>query len=168
MTVTTQTPTLTLTLTLTSHTYTYTNTYTDTYTNTYTHTHTHTRTYTNTFTNTTLTLTLKSSSLQVSQQPCDDIKMKWRYEAFAWKMAVADHACKDMYRCVCARHQCRTGTHKVTEDTKSGFNIHVTVARRQATMPWQQGNLRLTHFQCSQHIDTLPTFHALGVQIREM
>ena len=45
---------------------------------------------------------------------------------------------------------------KVTEDTKSGS---YTVQRltsplhddKRATIPWQQGNLRLTHFQCSQY-----------------
>ena len=73
--------------------------------------------------------------------------------------------CKVMYRCVCARH-CRVET-----DTQQGYQQRVlkkqtwdpTLFQQSSchcrmtsvmrlTTPRQQGNLRLTHFQCSQYV----------------
>ena len=59
---------------------------------------------------------------------------------------------KDICRCVCARHQCSG------ETNTTGIQGSYTVQRlksplhddKRATVPRQQGNLRLTHFQCSQ------------------
>ena len=77
----------------------------------------------------------KSSSLRVSQQPCDDISMKWKHASFCMtqkagptrsekKMAVvvpneyAHVRRKDMYRCVCVRHQCSGETNTTGISTR--------------------------------------------------
>ena len=69
--------------------------------------------------------------------------------------------CKVMYRCVCVRH-CAVERHttgiptKSAEDTNMGsYSVQQFTSPlhddKRATTPRQQGNLRLTLFQCTQY-----------------
>ena len=73
--------------------------------------------------------------------------------------------CKVMYRCVCARHcAVETNTQQGYRQGKLETNLGSYSVPTQLmspshdeqscdhTIPRQQGNLRLTHFQCSQYV----------------